>query len=64
MNLLQWTGLFGGASGAAPVTPTVNYDDWLQPKIDTSGTFSTDTDPDLGPDPGPLTTDIGPVFES
>lgn len=59
-TLLHWVVLMasGGPPGALPT-----YDDWLQPRIDTTGTFSTDVDPDQGPAPTPLSTDLGPTFD-
>jgi hypothetical protein len=63
-TLLHWAVFWAAGGPSAPAVPLVNYDDWLQPRIDTTGTFSTDSDPDQGADPLPLSTDIGPTFDS
>lgn len=60
-SLLFLVSAFGMGASSAPAVPLVNYDYWVQPKVDTTGTFSTDVDPDQGDTPTPLTTDIGPT---
>ena len=57
-----WQLLLWFESVAAAANPT-NNDDWLHPRIDTTGTYSTDSDPDVGPAPSTLSTAINPVPE-
>jgi hypothetical protein len=59
--LLHWTVFWAAGGPAAPYVDPVSFDDWLHPVVDTTGTFSTDADPDAGPEPGTLSTAIGPL---
>jgi hypothetical protein len=59
-TLLHWVAFWGGAPGEPAVPIPAVFDDWLHPITDTTGTYSTDTDPDRGEDPPALSTAINP----